>query len=213
VKRLIGNLQLPVWGAAPLALLALLSGCERSPSSSAAAAGLAAQSHPVHVDSFVPREVALARFRQGSSRVAQLEHGAATKDALVSAFVRALGRRDTAELRRLLVSRDEFAWLYYPSSAQGLPPYSLNPDLMWFMLVEQGNRGLRRALNQLGGKQLGYTGLRCEGASTAEGENTLWGPCLVRWEQRSGDTVEAHLFGPILQRDGRYKFLSYGNKL
>ncbi|HEX5575455.1 MAG TPA: hypothetical protein VFX42_06235 [Gemmatimonadales bacterium] len=210
------TLHIPAWGAG---VLALLCACHRSPSrpasssASAAPSSLAAQSHPTHVDSFVPRELALERFRKGGTRVVELAHAEKSRDALVRAFVHALERRDTAEFRRLIVSRDEFAWLFYPTSAQGLPPYSLNPDLMWFMMVEQGNQGLRRALNRLGGKHLAYVGYRCEGAALKEGENMLWGPCLVRLEEAPGDTAEARLFGPILQRDGRFKFLSYSNKL
>lgn len=165
------------------------------------------------MDSLIPREVALERFREGSRKVTRLAHAANSRDALVREFIRALERRDTTTIRRLIVSRDEFAWLYYPTSKQGLPPYSLNPDLMWFMLVEQSNSGMTRALNQLGGKHLSYVGYRCEGSSTTEGVNTLWGPCLVRLVQTAGDTSEGRLFGPIIRRDGQYKFLSYANKL
>lgn len=207
VRKLTATTQFLVWGA-----LLLVSACTRSPRP-AAPASLAAQSHPTHVDSLVSREVALQRFRQGTNPVTALAGGANSRDALVGSFLHALARRDTSELKGLLLSRDEFAWLYYPTSAQGLPPYSLNPDLMWFMLVEQGNRGLRRAVNQLGGKQLAYAGTRCEGTSTKEEENVLWGPCLVRWRESSGKMAEARLFGPILEREGRFKFLSYGNKL
>jgi hypothetical protein len=203
------TLHIPTWG---VGVLVLLSACNRSPRPTTPPS-LEAQSRPTHVDSFVPREVALERFRRGGSRVAGLAHGTTTKDALVRSFVHALERRDTTELRQLLLSRDEFSWLYYPTSAQGLPPYSLNPDLMWFMLVEQGNQGLRRALNRLGGKHLAYVGYRCEGTALSEGENTLWVPCVVRLQQAPGDTAEARLFGPILQRGGRFKFLSYSNKL
>jgi hypothetical protein len=36
----------------------------------------------------------------------------------------------------------------------------------------------------------------------------------VRWRQEArADTMSARLFGPILERGGRYKFLSYANKL
>ena len=46
-----------------------------------------------------------------------------------------------------------------------------------------------------------------------EGENTLWGPCLIHTTQRGGDTLSQRLFGPIVSRGGQYKFLSYSNKL
>jgi hypothetical protein len=190
-----------------------LAACSRSEKTPVQSAAAEAQSRPAHVDSFVSREVALERFRQGGTRVTSLAHAAPTRDRLVADFVRALERRDTTTVRGLVLSRDEFAWLYYPTSKQGLPPYSLNPDLMWFMLVEQGNKGMTRAFNQLGGRPLRYAGYRCDGGSTTEGENTLWGPCLVRLVLTPGDTSEARLFGPIVERGGKFKFLSYGNKL
>jgi hypothetical protein len=168
---------------------------------------------PTRMDSAVPREVALARFQQASGRPTKLEGGAPNRDALVREFLRAVEARDTSALRRLVLSRGEFAWLYYPTSAQGLPPYSLSPELYWFMTVEQSNRGARALLTELGGRRVRYAGYRCEGDSTVEAENTLWGPCLIRSIQRGGDTLSQRLFGPIVGRGGRYKFLSYSNKL
>lgn len=200
--------QIAVWGA----LLVLGAGCKDT-SPSRPPEGLAAQEVPTHVDSFVPREVALERFRHGGAEVRALNGGASSRDALVRGFLQALESRDTAALRRLVISRDEFAWVYYPTSSQGLPPYSLNPDLMWFMLVQQGNRGFTRALRDLGGRQLELDGYHCR-EKMREGANTLWGSCLVRWRQGApADTMSARLFGPILERGGRYKFLSYANKL
>jgi hypothetical protein len=194
-------------------LAVLLGGCRAQPKPAAQREAVKPPHTPVHVDSAVPREVALARFQQASQRAAALEGGAPSRDALVRAFVRAVEAKDTATLRRLVISRGEFAYLYYPTSAQGLPPYSLSPDLYWFMTVEQSNRGVQHLVNELGGKQLSYAGYRCQGDSTVEGQNTLWGPCLIHTRQRGGDTLSQRLFGPIVARGGQYKFLSYSNKL
>lgn len=167
---------------------------------------------PTHVDSAVPRAVALERFQRASEPAAALSGGASSRDELVRRFARAVEARDTAALRRLVLSRGEFAYLYYPTSRQGLPPYELSPDLMWFMIVERSDRGMSALLAQAG-RSLNVKGYRCIGESTVEGRNRLWGPCLVRQIEAAGDTVEARLFGPILEREGRYKFLSYSNKL
>lgn len=172
-----------------------------------------AQSAPVHIDSLVPRDTALARFQRASATTTELEGGASSRDELVRAFVRAVQRRDTVALRRLVLSRAEFAYLYYPSSAQGLPPYGLSPELMWFMIVERTNRGAAALLGERAESGFRYSGYRCEGDSTLEGANTLFGPCLVRRVAATADTVEERLFGPIVERGGRYKFVSYSNKL
>jgi hypothetical protein len=194
-------------------LALVLGGCHPQPKPAARRVAAKPAHPPTRVDSAVPREVALARFQQASQRAWALEGGAPSRDALVRAFVRAVETKDTVTLRRLVISRGEFAYLVYPTSAQGLPPYSLSPDLYWFMTVEQSNRGVRHLVDELGGRHLPYAGYRCQGDSTVEGENTLWGPCLIHTIQRGGDTLSQRLFGPIVARGGRYKFLSYSNRL
>jgi hypothetical protein len=113
----------------------------------------------------------------------------------------------------MLLTRGEFAWLYYPSNPQGLPPYDLNPDLMWFMLSSGSEKGITRALGELGGRPLGYSGYVCDSLPSRQGSNTVWGPCAVRLHPKGGDTSSQRLFGLIVERDGRYKFVGYANRL
>ena len=135
-------------------LALVLGGCHPQPKPAARREAVKPPHTPTRVDSVVPREVALARFQQASPRATAFEGGAPSRDALVRAFVRAVETKDTATLRRLVISRGEFAYLFYPSRAQGLPPYSLSPDLSWFMTVEQSNRGVHHLVDELGGKHL-----------------------------------------------------------
>jgi hypothetical protein len=196
-----------------LATAALVIVCDRTPSLPGATRPASTGARPIRVDSAVPREVALARFQEKSERVSGFAGGATSRDGLVRAFIRAVEAGDSAALRRMVLSRSEFAYLYYPTSAQGLPPYSLSPDLYWFMIVERSNRGASALLVELGRRPLHFAGYQCEGDSTREGDNTLWGPCLVRSVEGPGDTLSRRLFGPIVAHKGRYKFLSYSNKL
>jgi hypothetical protein len=103
--------------------------------------------------------------------------------------------------------------LYYPTNPQALPPYDLNPDLMWFMLSSGSAKGITRALGELGGQHLGYAGYVCDSIPSRQGSNTIWGPCAVRLHPEGRDTASERLFGLIVERDGRYKFVSYANKL
>jgi hypothetical protein len=155
----------------------------------------------------------LERFRTCCGQVDSLSGGAPSRDALVARFVRALETRDRKVFRDLLLTQAEFAWLYYPTARQSLPPYDLSPQLMWFMLSSHTDKGIGRAEDEYGGKPLGYVDYRCEGEEAVEGENRLWGPCVVRRLAPQGDTVEIRLFGPIIERGGRYKFVSFANKL
>lgn len=196
-----------------LALALAVLACRPRPAAKPAGLGAADTAFkPSHVDSVVPREVALERFRQETPQVDTLSGGAASRDELVRRWVKAIETKDTAELDRLLLTRAEFAWIYYPTNPQGLPPYDLNPQLMWFMNVENSNKGLTRMLEDRGGRPMHFLGYRCEGASSKEGENEVFGPCLVRRLQAPGDTVEERLFGLVLERRGRWKFVNYSGK-
>lgn len=165
------------------------------------------------VDSLVSREVALERFRTPLAETDSLTGGAATRDELVRAYLGALGDRDTAAFDRLSLTKAEFAYLYYPTSPQALPPYNLEPELMWFLLFERSNQGVRRALRLYGGQRMVLLGTDCGDAGSAEGRNTVFGPCTVRWHDTTGREVQAGLFSQVIERRGRYKFLSYANRL
>lgn len=159
------------------------------------------------------RQAQLARFRDGLPEVRALAGGAPSREALVEAFLAAAEARDTAGLGALVLSRAEFAWLYYPTTQQALPPYDLDPETLWMLTSERGGRGLYKVVEALGGRSLPYAGHHCDPVASHEGKNTVYGPCLVRLVQAPGDTVEARLFGLVLEREGRWKFVSYANKL
>lgn len=165
------------------------------------------------IDSVVPRDTALARFRQGLDPVDHLQGGSPTRDALIERFVEALEAADTAALAALALSRAEFAWLYYPTVPEAYPPYDLRPGLMWFMVEGNSSKGLRRALEEYGGRPLRVVDWRCEGDTRVYGENRVHPLCVVRRLEAPGDTVEQRLFGPVVERGGRFKFVSLANTL
>ena len=165
------------------------------------------------IDSLVPRDTALARFREGVGRVDGLTGGAPSRDTLIQRFVAALEAADTGALAGLVLSRAEFAWLYYPTVPEARPPYDLRPGLMWFLLEGNSAKGLRRALEELGGRPLRVVGIGCEGEPRQYGPNRIHPLCVVRRLDAPGDTVEQRLFGPIVEREGRFKFVSLANKL
>jgi hypothetical protein len=165
------------------------------------------------VDSALPREEALRRFREKLTPVDSLVGGTKSRDELVAAYLRALAAADTVALQQLAVTQAEFAWLYYPTTPMGKPPYDLEPGLMWFLHTQRGDRGLTKALQLYGGRPMSLVDYDCGAESSHEGENIVYGPCTVRWSTDSGDTLAVRLFNQILERNGRFKFLSYGNRL
>lgn len=191
-----------------LLLCALLGACAPRPSPPDSAATIS------YVDSIFPIEEELRRFRATVTEAPDaLEGGASSRDALVHSFVGALERQDTAALGAMVLSRGEFAYLYYPSTPYVRPPYETSPALLWFMSQERGQKGIVRALRRYGGRPLGYVGHRCDPEPRREGENLLWGGCALRLAPAPGDTAELRLFGSIMERDGHFKFVSYANPL
>jgi hypothetical protein len=164
------------------------------------------------VDSAVPIEVALERFRRDVPRPERLAGGLPSREELVRAFVAALEASDTAALGRLVLGKDEFAWFYYPSSHLARPPFELPPDLLWFHTLGQTEKGASLLLSERAGTPLGYRGHACA-TERPEGENRIFGHCVLRRVTAAGDTVGERLFGLVLERGGAFKFVSYANKL
>jgi hypothetical protein len=184
-----------------LTLLPLLAACPTADGASARAEQA--------VDSVLPREVELQRFRADLPEVAALSGGAPSRDALVAAVVRGIESGDTTALAALVLSRAEYAWLYYPTSAQGLPPYDLAPSLYWFMLEGRNRQGLSFFAQERSGRPLRVVGYDCGNMVTTEGANRLHGPCVVRRLQAPGDTATERYFSQIIERDGVFKVVTY----
>jgi len=184
------------------------------------AAGCGAGSRPTHgqrtaqvVDSAVPVDTALARFRKDLEAPAELTGGAKTLDGLIGRFVTLLELGDTAGLHALTITKEEFAFLYYPTVPESRPPYELGPGLMWFLIDGASWRGLAAALVERGSRPLGYVGYACPEAPRMLGANRLWPLCVVQRVQGPADTLAERLFGPVLERGGRFKFVSLANKV
>ena len=164
------------------------------------------------VDRAMPIEVSLERFRRDLPEPKGLTGGFGTREELVRGFAQALEASDTAALRRMVLGKAEFAWLYYPSSRFSRRPYELPPDLLWFQTQGQSEKGASLLLMERAGAPLGYLSHDCA-SHREEGANRLYGHCVLRRVTAAGDTVGERLFGLVLERDGVYKFVSYANKL
>jgi hypothetical protein len=179
-----------------------------------AAAVAATERQPVHVDSVFPIEEEVRRFRASlQDSVAALDGGAASMDELVARFVAALEAKDPAGLGSLALTVEEFAYVYYPATRFTRRPYEMSPALVWFQLENYGSRGLSRALSRYGGRPLGATGYRCGDAPVVEGDNRIHGDCIIDRVREDGTAEALSLFGQVIERDGRFKFINYANRL
>jgi hypothetical protein len=153
----------------------------------------------------------LTRFRLGLSPVSELE-GSRTRDALVRAWVEGMATGNADALDSLTLNRSEFAYLYYPDSPQSKPPYELEPDLMWMQIRSHSQRGLSRALANYGKGDLHFLRYQCVSAPEIAGPIALYNQCTVT-HLDAGKEVTEPLFGSILRRGGRFKFVGLSNRL
>ncbi|HET7230388.1 MAG TPA: hypothetical protein VFJ16_10330 [Longimicrobium sp.] len=201
-----------------LLALPLAAGCSRGDDGFAHAAtsrpAAVAPAAPVpgsHVDSILSPEEEIRRFREGLAEPAALTGGERSREALVRAFTRAVERADTAAVRRMIVSRAEFAYLYYPSTEFTHSPRRMAPALLWFLTLQESEKGIGRLFQRRGGQSMGYVSTRCDPRPRAEGRNRLWDRCRVTL-RHDGEAKSERLFGTIIERDGEFKFLSYKNE-
>jgi hypothetical protein len=104
------------------------------------------------------------------------------------------------------MTRPEFAYLYYPTS-----PFAARQEagLWWFLNRESSRVGITRTFARLGGQPLRYVGHRCR-PPVEDGASLTHDYCEVTFAVR-GDTSTIRLFGSILEHDGHYKFMGFGN--
>jgi hypothetical protein len=166
------------------------------------------------IDSALPIPVLLARFRATiADTPTVLTGGATTRDSLVRSLLAAVAAHDTATLRRLVMSKGEFAWLYYPHSKYVARPYELGPELLWIQHISASETGAVRLLERFGGSRIRFEALLCPDSVIVEGPNRITPGCRVRFAVADSAPRTLQLFAGLLARDGRYKFLSYANDL
>jgi hypothetical protein len=166
------------------------------------------------VDSILPVEEHLRRFRSTIPDTADtLRHGSASFDALVARWVVAIEQHDTAALNAMVISRAEFAWLYYPTSELAKLPYEAPPELVWGQILTGSDDGVRKALRRFGGRRLSIRDVRCARSPQVEGTNRLYMDCRTTVMTVADTLKNVRMFGTILERDGRFKFIGHGNSL
>lgn len=166
------------------------------------------------VDSALPPAEELQRFRIaiGGASVTALAGGGASREELARRLVRAVERRDTTDLRAMALSAREFADLVYPVSRYSRAPYRQAPAFMWAQLMHGSVTGFGRLMRDRGGQRYEYKGVLCRASPDVEGANRIWTGCALWLGVPGRDTVTEQWFDSIIERDGRFKIVSYANR-
>lgn len=166
------------------------------------------------VDSIRPISEELKHFRLaiGGRPSAQLHNGSVTRGELIRRFVTDLSANDTSDLRTILIDAREFADLIYPESPYTRAPYSQPPGLVWNQIQNPSRSGYTRLVRRLAGQRLVYRGHNCPAKPERQGQNRIWIRCLVQLSDATGTVTTHRLFGSIVERHGKFKFVSYANE-
>ena len=166
------------------------------------------------VDSILPIAEQLDRFRKTvADQPDTLRHASASIRALVTRWTLAVASNDSAALNAMLLDRAEFAWLYYPGSRMSLAPYEAPPQLLWGQMLATSEEGAQNILKKFSANSFKIGSVRCPNPPAIEGGNRLHEGCLVRLETPNARAVEGTYFGTIIERDGRFKFVSYASRM
>jgi hypothetical protein len=165
------------------------------------------------VDSILPIAEQLRRFRDGMTAPDTMRHAAASREALVRRWLQAVSASDTVALNKLVLDRAEFAFLYYPTSAMSQPPYEAPPQLLWGQILASSNEGLPKVLARFAGQSVALEQLTCPDSGAVEGDNRVYGNCAITVRAGAAAPFTGRLFGSIIERQGRFKFLGYANAL
>ncbi|MGQ0712208.1 MAG: hypothetical protein ACT4PJ_00600 [Gemmatimonadaceae bacterium] len=172
-----------------------------------------AHSSDVVVDSAFPAKTLLRRFQSDLERPAELSSAAPSREALTRRYLDAIARSDTNALRGMHISKAEYAFLYFPESRMMDPPYELPPDVAWLLLSAESSKGMTAILRRFGARRFQLESVRCPGDTLREGPNVVWRDCVVRYRGEGDDAHELRFFAAIIQRNGQFKFFSYGTPL
>jgi hypothetical protein len=165
------------------------------------------------VDSILPMAEQLRRFREALPPTDTLLHASPSRDALIARWAAAIAKNDTSDLNAMIMDRNEFAWLYYPESPMAKPPYEAPPQLLWGQLLASSNKGATQLVNRFGGSRVTVSRVRCPTPPDTQGANVLHSKCEARLDAPGKQTVDGVLFGTIIERDGRFKFVGLSTDL
>ena len=163
------------------------------------------------VDSILPIAEEIRRFReQVPETPSRLSGGAGSRDELVRRWVHAIESRDSIALRGMLLDAAEYITFYYPESPYTHAPYRQSPGVRWSLITSTSSQGAARVWSRHAGLPMGFTGYRCNPKPEIMGRNQVWTGCVVEWKN-GPEHGTIRLFGPIIERDGEFKFVTYAS--
>jgi hypothetical protein len=129
--------------------------------------------------------------------------------ALATAVLNAVERRDTDELRGLALSEEEFREHVWPELPAARPERNLPFSYVWGDLRQKSDDNLRRMVVRHGGRKYAFVAMRSAGETTRYQSYTVSRETVLKVRDETGAEMELRLFGSTIQKDGGWKVFSY----
>lgn len=121
----------------------------------------------------------------------------------------ALASNDTTGIHALRLSRFEHDSVLVPNMPIGKTPTSMKDlELAWYMLDQNNQKGIRRALADYGGRRLKVISVRFTKPDEHYGPLVVHKGTEVTVRDEAGAEFVMPIFGSILEEGGRFKIVS-----
>ena len=125
------------------------------------------------------------------------------------AVVEALNQGDFRGLHQLRVTRKEYlSWMWPAFPASG-PPYNYPEEFAWSNLDTKCSRAVKRLIKRHGENNLSFVKLGFEQKTEKYKDFQLLRSTVLTVKNDSGQQKTLKILGSVVEKDGRYKLLSY----
>ena len=125
------------------------------------------------------------------------------------AVVEALNKGDASGLHQLRVSRKEYLTWMWPAFPASGPPHNYPEDFAWSNLDAKCSRAVRRLIKRYGESDFVFAKLDFERKTEKYKDFQLLRGTVLTVENKHGQQKTLKILGSVVEKDGRYKLLSY----
>jgi|GEM_PF-1732291 len=146
----------------------------------------------------------------------RLGHASNSVEGLMNEALAAYAAGDTAALRGLLITKEEFDAYLYPEFGVHYPAArdtsAQARDFIWENHALTADKALRRSLRELGGRRMDLIAVSFGEAAKTFPSYILHEGTEVKVRLEDGGEADLLAFGSIVEMDGVYKLLSYRDR-
>lgn len=140
----------------------------------------------------------------------ELTGGASSIDSLMILFVDGLNRRDSTLLSKLLISEYEHNELLLPEFYLHYPAVTKeNQDVIWTNLSNRTLKGFLYLMGNMTGKSFRYETVIFEDPVEEYKTYSIHTNSIITLSDSTGKKRDLKLFGSVVEKNGRFKLLSY----